>query len=157
MSQLPDFETLFGNEPGIRPTTDKALTALLAQWWPEGLSEGTRGQALFANAADAARMTELFAAYGCKVDAVSAPYALVWNAYGMFAMTLGQWVRHFLRRPETDAARYLDDWPQDWRDYIVAVARRDLQTAERLFAKLQPFDKDTVLPPGCTRHKDQIQ
>ena len=157
MKPLPTFEEMFANEPGIRPTTDKALSSLIAQWWPDGVSEGLRGQALFGNTEDSARMTELFAAFGCKADAAAAPFALVWNACGIFSITLAPFVSHFLRHPESDAARYLDDWPQDWRDYVVAVAHRDIPTAERLFAKLQPLDGHTQLPPGCKRRKEHIQ
>lgn len=156
LRNLPSFDDLFGNEPGVKPSTDKPLTELLAQHWPESLDEGSRGQALFANPVDAEQLTHLFAAFGCSVNATEAPYALLWNAYGVFALTLGRWVGHLLRNSETDVDRYLDDWSQDWRDYVVAVARRDLKSAKRLFAMLQPLDADTSLPPGCTRRTDEI-
>lgn len=157
LKSLPSFDDVFGNEPGVRPSTDKPLTALMAQHWPDNVSEGLRGQALFANAADTEQLTQLFAAFGCKADAAAAPYALVWNAYGMFTLVLSRWVDHLLRHPETDVDRYLDDWSQDWRVYVVAVASRDLKSAERLFARLQPLDADSALPPGCTRRKDEIR
>lgn len=127
LKNLPNFDDVFGNEPGVRPYTEKPLTTLKAQHWPDNVGEGLGGQARFVNTTDAEPLTQLFAAFGCNVDAAAAPYPRMWNAYGVFALTLSRWVDHPLRHPEADVDRYLDDWSQDWRAYVVAVAGRDLK------------------------------
>ena len=139
-----DFYNMLKNEPGMGPMPDPAIWAVLNQFWPE-VSEGSRGNAV-TSPEDAERLESLFRMFGVPMKVLENSIEVVGRAYDVFVQGLGSFVERKLSHPTT-FHRYVDDWPDDWRSYIEAVAAQDNARAHEWAIKLQPLSRDCVYPP----------
>lgn len=130
------------------------LAAILDQFWPE-CSEGVRGNAIM-SPDDAARMEQLFELFGVPMKVLENSVQVVGHAYDVFGQALASFVNQKLRHPD-EFHRFVHDWPDDWREYIEAVAAQDREAARAFAVKLQPLSPNCIFPPGVrVPHPDEL-
>lgn len=139
-----DFHGTFENELGGTPRA-KEVAEVLDQMWPEA-SVGTRGNYVMAPA-DSERLEKLFTMFGVPMKVAENPVRVVGRAYDVFVLGFASYVDQALRKPDT-FDEFAQDWSEDWRAYIKAVAAQDNAEARRLAVKLQPLAPECQYPRG---------
>lgn len=137
--------------PGERALVGKPLSErdahTLEVWWPECFTSAATGKVVMPAEA-AAQLEAMFERFGVPMKVADNSLEVLGRAYDVFGVSLASQVVEVLRRPKEDLRRYYFDWPQDWVDYIEAVARDDAAEARRLALMVQPLAPDCVYPPG---------
>lgn len=150
LRKLPSLDRL-NLAPGERALVGKALSDrdayTLEVWWPECFTSVATGKVVMP--ADAAAQLEaLFERFGVPLKVDDNSLEVLGRAYDVFGVSLAAQVVEVLRHPERNLKRYYSDWPQDWVDYIEAVANDDAPASRRLAMKVQPLAPECVYPPG---------
>lgn len=143
LRNLPNLDDAFAGELGRPRPADMA--ALLDQFWPECFESTSTGCAVL-KPEDARRPEALFTLFGVALKVGEHSLDTVGRAYDVLAPRLGPVVTWRLTVPRTYES-LTRDWPQEWRDYIEAVARQDQPLAQMFAQKLRPLSPDCVLPP----------
>jgi len=145
LRNLPNFDTLFAGELGeARPAE---MAELLDQFWPECFESPSTGCVVM-DAEDARRLEALFALFGVPLTVGEHSIETVGYAYDVLGQRLARFVTYRLTLPDSFQA-LTDDWPQEWRDYLEAVAAQNQERAQVFAQKLQPLSPDCVFPPGA--------
>lgn len=142
LRNLPNFDELFASELGTaRPAI---MAELLDQFWPDCFESPSTGCVVM-DAEDAQRLEALFALFGLPLRVGEHSIETVGHAYDVFVLRLAPIVTYRLTIPRTFES-VTRDWPQEWRDYLEAVAAQNQERVQVLAKKLQPLSPDCVFP-----------
>ncbi len=144
LRKLPSFDSLFGADVGGLPR-DPCVVEVLEQFWPDCF-ESTHGGVVM-SPEDAARLERLFEMFGVPMKVSQHTLKDLGHAYDVFSISLAGFVSYRLRFPDR-FRQWLYDWPQDWVDYIDAVAVQDTRKARELASRLKVATAQCQYPPG---------
>jgi len=125
-------------------------TQLLSMFYPD--CSLTSDGLLVMSRDDARKLTRIAELFGLtEFQANANRKAAVDRLYDVCVMTMKLVVgNYFSYAPNVERFhRAYEDWPQDWRDYVVAVCEQDVTEIQRLVAKLRPLADDCVYPEHC--------
>jgi hypothetical protein len=142
---LPTCPTLLDSLQGGNPR-DVSLVEILEQVWPDSYCCSVSHAVVMAPD-DETRLEALFELFGVPLRIADNSLTVLGHAYDVFALGLSRVVNRKLRFPETFET-YLEDWSQEWVQYIEAVAYQNLPEARRLASKLQVLAPECRYPPG---------
>jgi hypothetical protein len=127
------------------------LVEILDQMWPECHKSEFSGKVIMAPK-DAERLEALFELFGVPMLVSENSIEVLGRGYDVFCQGLGSFVSQKLMFPTNfgqcqSFRAYLDDWSDNWVEYIEAVAAENKAEARRLASTLQLLAPECEYPP----------
>lgn len=129
------------------PLTEKQR-AVLQVWWPECF-ESMHGGVVMPKE-DEALMEEMFECFGVPLKVSENSMNVISLTYRTFALEIAPFVQFFAEWPDSFRRMY-PGWPEDWYQYLEAVASFDKQKARAYAKRLNVLDREIPLPDGMVR------
>jgi hypothetical protein len=133
-----------GLPPIIMHKMDRSITEITEQWWPE-IFDSTHGGCVTVEPEAGVKLEKLGEMFGVPLKLKLCSSDVIGHAYTIFVLRMGTDVRNALQYKD-DIPKFLRDMPDEWREYVTAVAQQRKDDAKRMARELRVLRSDTVYP-----------